>query len=108
MLDFSAHQKEDDLRISKITLLLFLVPFLGKLWPLKHGNIFLGHPVDTLFRMVYTLYLPFVEGLKLSEDDGVVFLSNGNEDDVVIDLVTAERSGNICHCLLRNFADYNM
>ncbi len=27
------NQKEDDLRISKITLLLFLVPFLGELWP---------------------------------------------------------------------------
>ena len=64
--------------------------------------------VDTLFRMIYTLYLPFVEGRKLSEDDGVVFLSNGNEEDVVIDLVTAERSENICHYLLRNVADFNM
>ena len=62
----------------------------------------------TIFRMIYTLYLPFVEGRKLSEDDGVVFLSNGNEDDVVIDLVTAERSENICHYLLRNVADFNM
>ena len=34
--------------------------------------------------------LPFVEGLK-EEDGVVVFLSDGNED-VVIDLVTAERS----------------
>ena len=43
----------------------------------------------------------------MSEDDGVVFLSNGKED-VVIDLVTAERSENIIHYLLKNFADVNM
>ena len=24
-----------------------LVPFIGKLWPLKHENLFLRHPVDT-------------------------------------------------------------
>ena len=35
MKNFSAHQKEEDLRISAITLLLFLVPFFGELWPLK-------------------------------------------------------------------------
>ena len=46
MKNFSVHQKEEDLRISKITLLLFLVPFLGKLWPLRHGKLFLGHPVE--------------------------------------------------------------
>ena len=23
----------------------YVVPYLGELWPLKHGNIFLGHPV---------------------------------------------------------------
>ena len=55
----------------------------------------------------FLLLLPFVEGLKLSEDDGVVFFSNGKED-VVIDLVTAERSENIFHNLLRNFANVNM
>ena len=44
MNNFSAHQKEEDLRISIITLLLFLVLFLGELWPLKHGNIFFGTP----------------------------------------------------------------
>ena len=44
MLNFSVHQKDDDLRISKIPLLLFLVPFLGELRPLKHGNIFFGTP----------------------------------------------------------------
>ena len=37
---FSAHQKAEDLRISKLTLLLFLVPFLGELWPLKHRELF--------------------------------------------------------------------
>ena len=44
----------------------------------------------------------------MSEDDRVVFLSSGNEGDVVIDLVTAERSENICHYLLRNVADFNV
>ena len=45
--NFSAHQKEEDQRISKITLLLFLVPFLKELWPLKQGNK--GKPWDTLY-----------------------------------------------------------
>ena len=45
MKNFSSNQKEDELRISKIPLLLFLVPFLGELWPLKHGDNFYGHPV---------------------------------------------------------------
>ena len=31
----SAHQKEDFLRFSKLTLLLFLVSFLVELWPVK-------------------------------------------------------------------------
>ena len=44
MKNFSAHQKAEDLRISKLTLLLFLVPFLGELWPLKHGELFFGTP----------------------------------------------------------------
>ena len=35
MRNFSAHQKAEELTISKLTLLLFLVPFLGELWPLK-------------------------------------------------------------------------
>ena len=44
--NFSAHQKAEDLRISKLTPLLFLVPFLGELWPLKTwGTFFLRHPV---------------------------------------------------------------
>ena len=43
--NFSAHLKEDYLRFSKITILLFLVSFCGELWPLKHGNILWGHPV---------------------------------------------------------------
>ena len=43
----------------------------------------------------------------MSEDDGVVFLSNGKED-VVIDLVTAERSENIVHNFITNFTDVNM
>ena len=45
----------------------------------------------------------------MSEDDGVVFLSNGNED-VVIDLVTAERSENKFHLLdvLRNFVNMSI
>ena len=38
--NFSAHQKAEDLRISKLTLLLFLVPFLGELWPLKTWETF--------------------------------------------------------------------
>ena len=33
------------LRIPKVTLLLFQVTFLMELWPIKHRNIFLGHPV---------------------------------------------------------------
>ena len=44
MKNFSAHQKDEDLRISKLALLLFLVPFLGELWPLKHGELFFGTP----------------------------------------------------------------
>ena len=40
MKNFSAHQKAEDLRISKLTLLLFLVPFLGELWPLKTWGTF--------------------------------------------------------------------
>ena len=49
MKNLSAHQKEEDLRISKITLLLFLCSaiFGGvRAGPFKHKNIFLGHPVD--------------------------------------------------------------
>ena len=38
----------------KITLLLFLVPFLGELWPLKHGKLFFWD----------TLYLP--PGLRIA------------------------------------------
>ena len=48
MKNFSAHQTEDGLRISKIPLLLFLVQFLGELWPLKHKNIFFGTPCTFL------------------------------------------------------------
>ena len=33
--NFSAHQQEDFLRISKLTLLLFLVPILKELWPFQ-------------------------------------------------------------------------
>ena len=33
--NFSAHQKENFLSFSKLTLLLFLVPFLWELWPVK-------------------------------------------------------------------------
>ena len=44
--DLSAYQKEDALRISKITLSLFLVPFLGELWPLKSWETFFW---DTLY-----------------------------------------------------------
>ena len=32
---FSAHQKENYMQIPKLTLLLFLVPFLWELWPFK-------------------------------------------------------------------------
>ena len=42
--NFSAHQKENCLRISKLTLLLIVAPFLQELQPLKHGNIFFGTP----------------------------------------------------------------
>ena len=41
---FSTHQKENCLRISKLTLLLIVAPFLQELQPLKHGNIFFGTP----------------------------------------------------------------
>ena len=44
MKNFSAHQKVEDLRISKLTLLLFLVPFLGEFWPLKTWETFFGTP----------------------------------------------------------------
>ena len=44
LTSFCAHQKEHFLRFSKLTLHLFLLPFLVELWPLKHGNVFLGHP----------------------------------------------------------------
>ena len=42
--NFSAHQKENFLRFSKLTLHLFLLSFLVELWPVKHGNTFLWHP----------------------------------------------------------------
>ena len=45
MKNVSAYHKEkfrNFLRISKITLLLFLVQFLRESWPLKHGSIFFG------------------------------------------------------------------
>ena len=45
MKNFSAHQKEEDLRITKITLLLFLVPYLGEFGLSNMGTFFLGHPV---------------------------------------------------------------
>ena len=45
----SAHQQEDFLRISKLPLLLFLVPILKELWHFKtsgdRDTFFLGHPV---------------------------------------------------------------
>ena len=41
---FSAHQKENYMQIPKLTLLLFLVPFLWELWPFKHGPAFFGTP----------------------------------------------------------------
>ena len=62
----------------------------------------------TAMFLIVIIVLKVKTGVDISEDDRVVFLSNGNEDDVVIDLVTAERSENICHYLLRNVADFNM
>ena len=41
---FSAHQKENYMQITKLTLLLFLVSFLWELWPFKHGPAFFGTP----------------------------------------------------------------
>ena len=41
---FSAHHKENYMQIPKLTLLLFLVPFLWELWPFKHGPAFFGTP----------------------------------------------------------------
>ena len=41
---FSAHQQENYMQIPKLTLLLFLVPFLWELWPFKHGPAFFGTP----------------------------------------------------------------
>ena len=64
MKNFSAHQKEEDLRISKITLLLFLVLFLGELWPLKHGNIFFGTPC-TLY-LLFTYYVLAVVMIRIN------------------------------------------
>ena len=52
MKNFSGHQKAEDLRISKLTLLLFLVPFLGELRPLKHGELFFGTPCT--YKCTYT------------------------------------------------------
>ena len=46
MNNFSAHQKEIFLRIKSIT------TFLGEIWPLKHGNILLGHPVCTVLKTI--------------------------------------------------------
>ena len=44
--NFSAHQKENFLNFSKLTLLLVLVPFLLELWPIQTWKRFcLGHPV---------------------------------------------------------------
>ena len=45
MKNFSAVQNEDDLRISKVTLLLFLVPFFGRNYCLSNMGTFFGHPV---------------------------------------------------------------
>ena len=55
MKNFSAHQKAEDLRISKLTLLLFLVPFLGELWPLKHWELFFGTPCS--YELIRAKYL---------------------------------------------------
>ena len=41
---FSAHQQENYLQIPKLTLLLFLVPFLWELWPFKTWGRFFGTP----------------------------------------------------------------
>ena len=52
MKNFSAHQKEKDLRISKITKLLFLhmqCHFWGSYGLSNMGTFFLGHPVETLW-----------------------------------------------------------
>ena len=38
--NLSAHQKENSMRLSKLTLFLILVPYLWELWPLKHCNLF--------------------------------------------------------------------
>ena len=42
--NFSAHQQEDFLRISKLTLLLFLLPFLKELWQFETSQHFFWHP----------------------------------------------------------------
>ena len=42
--NFSAHQQEDFLRISKLTLLLFLVPILKELWQFETWGHFFGTP----------------------------------------------------------------
>ena len=44
--NFSAHQQEDFLRISKLTLLLFLVPILKELWQFETSGHFFW---DTLY-----------------------------------------------------------
>ena len=43
---FSAHQQENYMQIPKLTLLLFLVPFLWELWPFKTWGRFFW---DTLY-----------------------------------------------------------
>ena len=44
----SAYHQENFLRILKLTLILFLVPFLISYGPFKHRSNFLGHPVLSL------------------------------------------------------------
>ena len=46
--NFSAHQQEDFLRISKLTLLLFLVPILKELWQFETSGHFFW---DTLYSL---------------------------------------------------------
>ena len=48
--NFSAHQQEDFLRISKLTLLLFLVPILKELWQFWTSWLFFGTPSSVCHR----------------------------------------------------------
>ena len=48
----------------KLTLLFIVVPFLQELQPLKHGIMFLGHPVDTF---IFKLRLFFFIRTKYSK-----------------------------------------